>query len=88
MLPNSFSLRLLSSNVARHVVAWIESAPGAVEIDFDPGAEIHGIDHRHAEVAEMAVDVARGYVEAATEGDREMGEVAADPDALVERVIR
>ena len=36
--------------------------------NFDPGAEIHRVDDGHADVAEMAVDIARGDVEAATEG--------------------
>src|SRR5438128_358390 len=52
---------------ARHIVAWVEGAPGAVEEDLDPRREIHGIDHRHADIAEMAVDVARRDVEAAAE---------------------
>jgi len=31
----------------------------AVEIDFDPGAEVHRVDNRHADVA-IAVDISRG----------------------------
>ena len=50
------------------VVARIEGAPLALEEHFDPGAEIHRVDDGHADVAEMAVDIARGDVEAAAEG--------------------
>ena len=73
---------------ARDIVARVERVPLAFQENFDPGAEVHGVDDGHADVAEMAVDVARGNVEAATEGQREMSEVAADANALVERLER
>ena len=73
---------------ARDIVARIKRVPLTIQENFDPGAEIHGVDDGHADVAEMAVDVARGNVEAATEGQREMSEVAADANALVERLER
>ena len=53
---------------ARNIVARIEGVPLAFQENFDPGAEIHRVDDGHADVAEMAVDIARGDVEAATEG--------------------
>src|SRR5258708_3524040 len=62
------------------VVARSERPPRALEEHLDPGAEIHWIDHGHADVAEMAVDVARGNVEAAPERNGEMREIAADAD--------
>ena len=71
-----------------NIVARIEGVPLAFQEDFDPGTEIHRIDDRRADVAEMAIDVARGNVEATTEGQREMSEVAADTDTLVERIER
>src|ERR1700733_12204005 len=72
----------------RNVVARIEGVPLSFQENFDPGAEIHRVDDGHADIAEMAIDVARGDVEAATEGQREMGEVAADADAFVEGLER
>jgi hypothetical protein len=73
---------------ARNIVARIEGVPLAFQENFDPGAEIHWVDDGNADVAEMAVDVARGDVEAATEGEREMSVVTADANALVERLER
>jgi hypothetical protein len=40
----------------------IESPPAPAEEHLYPGAEIHWIDYRHANVAEMAVDVSRRNV--------------------------
>src|SRR5271167_3279832 len=72
----------------RNVVAGIESPPRPVEEHLDPGAEIHRIDDRHANVAEMAVDVSRGNVEASAKRDGKMGEIAADADPLLEGLER
>ena len=72
----------------RHIVARIECPPRAVEEHFDPGAEIHRIDHGHANIAKMAVDVARRNVEAAAQRHREMGEISANAYSLVERLER
>src|SRR5271154_6236695 len=72
----------------RGIAARIEGVPLAFQENFDPGAEVHRVDDGHADIAEMAIDVARGDVEAATEGQREMCVVAADADALVERLER
>src|SRR6204780_987836 len=72
----------------RNIVARIEGVPLAFEESVDPGAEIHRVNDGHAVIAEMAIDVARGDVEAATEGEREMSVVAADADALLERLER
>ena len=66
------------------IVARIESPPRPVEEHLDPGAEIHRIDHGHANVAEMAVDVPSRNVEASAKRHREMGEIAADSDPLLE----
>jgi hypothetical protein len=68
----------------RRVVARIECMPCTVQEDLDPGAEIHWIDDRNADVAEVAIDVACGNVEAAAERDCEMREVATDAHPLVE----
>ena len=68
----------------RDIVARIESPPRPVEEHLDPGAEIHRIDHGHANVAEMAVDVSSRNVEASAKRHREMGEIAADSDPLLE----
>ena len=58
----------------------------AVEKDLDPGAEVHRIDDRNANVAEMTVDIARGNVEAAAERERKMRKIATYADALVKRL--
>lgn len=68
---------------AGSVVAGVECVPLAIEPDFDPGAEIHRVDDGDADVAEMAVDIAGRDVEAAAEGQRQMGEVAADADTFL-----
>ena len=56
------------SSDPRNIIARIEGVPLTLQENFDPGAEIHRVDDGHADVAEMAVDIARGDVEAATEG--------------------
>jgi hypothetical protein len=66
------------------VVTRVYRVPTAIEKDFGPGAEIHGIDiGRNADVARISGAIARGNVHAPAERDGEMGEVAADADALV-----
>ena len=68
---------------AGDVVAGVEGPPAIAEVDFEPGAEIHGAGgERDADVAEVAGGVARGDIEAAAEGDGEVLEVAADADAF------
>jgi hypothetical protein len=65
-------------------VAGIEDIPLAREVDFEPGAEIHGRGiGRNTDVAEIPCAIAGGYVEAAAEGDREMSEIAANAATLV-----
>src|SRR5271166_5461173 len=72
----------------RHVVARIESPPAPAEEHLYPGAEIHWIDYRHSNVAEMAVDVSRRNVEASAKRHREVGEITANSDPLVEGLKR
>src|SRR5258708_5727353 len=68
----------------RMVVASIEGEPLAIEIDLEPRTEIHRSRVRwNADVAEIAGAIARRNVHAAAQGDGEMGEVAADADALI-----
>ena len=68
---------------AGFVVAGVEGPPAIPEIDFEPGAEIHGAGNGgNADVAEVTGDVAGGDVHAAAEGDGQMREIAADPEAL------
>ena len=66
------------------IVARIEFPPRPSEVHLYPGAEIHRIDDGHANVAEMAVDVASRNVEASAKRHGEMGEIAADSDPLAE----
>ena len=66
---------------ARHVVARVEGVPLAAEEHVEPGVEIHRRRvRRHADVAEIAVAVARRNVHATAERDREMREIAAYAD--------
>jgi hypothetical protein len=68
---------------ARGVVPRIEGPPAVAEINFEPGAEIHGaIRGRDADIAEVAGGVARGNVEGTAEGNGEMLKIAADANAL------
>src|SRR5581483_11571785 len=74
---------------ARHVVTGIEGVPFAGEPGLVPAGEIHrGRLGRNADVAHIAGAVARGDAHAATEGDREMGEVAANAALLLVDVMR
>jgi hypothetical protein len=72
----------------RHIVARIERPPRPGEEDFDPGAEIHRVDDRHADVAKMSVYVTSRNVEAAAKRHREMREIAADADTFLEGLKR
>ena len=61
--------------------------PTATEIHFHPGGEITGrMRQRQADVADIAVAVARRDVEAAAERDRQMRIVAADAPLLLEDI--
>ena len=71
----------------RHVVARIERLPLPVEEHFDPGAEVHGVDDGHANVAEVAVDVARRDVKAAAQRQRQMRIVAADANTFLKGLV-
>src|SRR4051794_19924015 len=66
------------------VVPRVKSVPAAVQVDFEPGAEIH---RRRiagdADIAEIAGAIPRRDIHAAAQRDREVGEVAADTDALL-----
>jgi hypothetical protein len=67
------------------VVARVYGVPTAIEKDFGPGAEIHGIGiNRNADVAEIAGAITRGNVHAPAERYGEMREVAAYTNALMQ----
>src|SRR6476619_7530561 len=69
------------------VMSRIESMPVCSQVNFDPGAEIHGIGvDRNPNVAEIASGIARRDIHAATQGDRKMRKVAADADALAKGI--
>src|ERR1700722_5917572 len=72
--------------VAWIVVTRIHIPPTAVEPHLVPGAEVAGCSRRHANVADVSGDIARGDVHAARERDGEMLKVPADADALGEDV--
>src|SRR5580704_664256 len=72
---------------ARRVVARIERVPGRPEVSLEPSREVHRRRVlRHADVAQIAGAIARRNVQAATEGDRQVGEVAADALAFIENL--
>ena len=72
---------------ARGIVARVEGEPLAAEIGFEPAGEIARSKGRlGADVAEVSGAVAGGNVHAAAEGDGQVGEVAADAAAFVERL--
>ena len=67
----------------RGIVPRIEGMPPAAEIDFYPRGEIHRrIRRRKADIRDVAGAIPRRDVQAATESNRQMREVAAHPAAL------
>ena len=74
---------------ARRVVACVHREPPAAGKDLHPRAEIHGGGiGRHADIAQIAVDVAGGDIERPAQSDGDMCKVAADADALGQRFLR
>ena len=68
---------------ARAVVARVECIPAIAEIDLEPGGKIHWRRvWRHADVAEITSAIARRYIHAAAQCDRQMSEVTADAALL------
>jgi hypothetical protein len=71
------------------VVARVYRVPTAIEKDFGPGAEIHGVGiNRNADVAEIAGAIPRGNVHAPAERYGGMREVAAYANAFVHGIAR
>src|SRR5208282_6858960 len=69
-----------------HVVARVERVPASSEIGFEPGGKVHRtVWRRLSHVAEITGAVARWNVHAAAQCNSQMGEIAADASALVER---
>jgi hypothetical protein len=69
---------------ARRIVARVESEPASIGKDFKPRVIVHrGRVWRHANVTQRSIRVTRRNIQAAAESDREMGEIAADADALL-----
>ena len=71
------------------VVTGVERVPRVAQIDFDPGAEIHGCGvERDADVTEVSRCVACGNAQAPTKRNRQVREVATDALLFVVRVVR
>src|ERR1700733_5973476 len=71
------------------IVPRVEGEPTAAEKDFEPGVEIHRRRvNGNADVAQIAIAVARGNVETSAQRNGEMGEVATDADALRQGLVR
>ena len=69
---------------ARRIVARVESEPASIEKDFKPRVIVHRCRvGRHANVTQKSIRVTRRNIHAAAESDCEMGEIAADADALL-----
>ena len=67
----------------RGIVPRIEGMPPAAEIDLDPRSKIHGcIRRRKADIRDVTGAVARRNVQATTESNCQMCEVAANSAAL------
>jgi hypothetical protein len=65
------------------VMACIERIPLAAEIALEPGTEIHrSWVRRHTDIAEVSGTIARRYVHAAAQRDREVCEVTAHTSLL------
>ena len=65
-------------------MACIERVPLAAEIGVEPGREIHRrVRPGHADIAEIAAAIACRDVDAAAQGDRQVGEIPAHPLALL-----
>jgi hypothetical protein len=72
----------------RAVVAGVEGVPAPAQPNLEPSTEIHRVGHgRHADVTKVACAVARRDVHAPAEGDRQVGEVAADAGAVEEATV-
>src|SRR5271166_5917661 len=73
----------LDASDPRLVVARVERVPSPADVSLEPGAEVHrGGIGRHADIAEIAVHVARRNVHAPAKADRQMSEITADAGAL------
>src|SRR3954462_10943140 len=88
-------IRSVSSGRHQHPpYAWLDVAsikrpPTILQIDFEPGAEIHGGGlFRNSDIAEISGGVASGNVEGAAESDGQVLKIAADTSALGEDIQR
>ena len=71
------------------VMPGIKGMPVPAKIGFEPGTEIHWIGiSRHANITQIARGVARGDIHAAAQGNRKVGKIAADANALAKAFER
>ena len=84
------SLFLLDQvSIAGRVVPGVERVPASVQIGFEPSCEVARRERGGgAYIAEISGAVAGRNVHAAAKRDGEMGIVAANADAFLERVLR
>jgi hypothetical protein len=69
------------------IVTRIKSVPATADIDFHPGIEIHRRRvWRHADIAKIPITVTRRDIQAAAKRNGKVGEIAANPDLLVDSV--
>jgi hypothetical protein len=76
------ALRDEDASDPRRIVARIEHAPTAAEIDFDPRRKIIGRIRRQADIGNVTGAIARRDVQAAAKSDGKMRIVAAHTTAL------
>ena len=68
------------------IVACVEVDPTAFKIDLVPGAEISGTAKRLPDVPDVAGDITCWNIHAASQGDGEVLEIAADANSLDEHI--
>src|SRR5271163_4969219 len=69
-------------------MAGVERPPLAVKVSLEPGAEVHVRGDRNPDIPEVASNVPRRDIKTAAEGNRQVLEVATDPQAFGVNVER
>ena len=70
------------------IVSRVKGEPSAGEKDFKPRVEIHrGRVWGNADIAEIAIAIAGGNVEATAQRNCQMGEIAAHADTLAQSFV-
>src|SRR6185436_15708673 len=65
------------------VVPGVKGVPAIAQVNFEPAAEIHRQNDRHADISHVAGDVTCRDVQAPAKSEREMAEIAANSFAAL-----